>query len=146
MRFMNGFFESLFKIKGRIGRKDFLIRVVVVYFLGAGLLTIMGSNINNLAQIGKESIANIFAVVLLVFSIVLNVAYIMLCIRRLHDLNMSGLWLIAVIVFVIVVAGAHPSAPFILPLLFNLVLSLLRGTMGPNRFGADPLSRGLDAE
>ena len=143
MKFINEFFESLFRVKGRIGRKDFLIRVVVVYVFGAGFLAIMGNNITNLTQRGNESIANIFAIVLLVFSIILNVAYVMLCIRRLHDLNMSGLWLIAVIGFVIVAAGAHPSAPFILPFLFNLLLVSLRGTVGSNRFGADPLSRGL---
>ena len=54
-------------------------------------------------------------------------------IRRLHDRDMSGWWYLGIIV-----AGAIPFVNFIASIAF-LVLMVLPGTKGPNRFGPDPL-------
>ncbi|WP_176691666.1 DUF805 domain-containing protein [Superficieibacter electus] len=50
-------------------------------------------------------------------------------IRRLHDLNWSGWWVILILLLAQVPLGN---------LLFTLTLSLLPGTSGLNRFGAPP--------
>ena len=54
-------------------------------------------------------------------------------IRRLHDRDMSGWWYLGIIV-----ASAIPFVNFIASIAF-LVLMVLPGTKGPNRFGPDPL-------
>jgi uncharacterized membrane protein YhaH (DUF805 family) len=48
--------------------------------------------------------------------------------RRLHDINMSAWWILVGVI------------PFLGPLVL-LVLSLVDGTPGENRFGADPKGR-----
>ena len=54
-------------------------------------------------------------------------------VRRLHDRDMSGWWFLGV-----VVAGQIPFVGFIASIAF-LVITCLKGTDGPNRFGPDPL-------
>lgn len=53
-------------------------------------------------------------------------------VRRLHDRDMSGWWYLAFLV-----GGLIPYIGFLISIGF-LVLMLLPGTVGPNRFGADP--------
>jgi uncharacterized membrane protein YhaH (DUF805 family) len=51
-------------------------------------------------------------------------------IRRLHDLNLSGWW--SLLEFIPIVNSVG--------IIWLLAWCSLRGTVGPNRFGADPLS------
>ncbi len=60
------------------------------------------------------------------FSLALFLPSIMVGIRRLHDRDMSGWWMLLVLVPLV---GA----------LALLVLYVMKGTDGPNRFGPDPL-------
>jgi len=53
-------------------------------------------------------------------------------VRRLHDRDMSGWWYLGV-----AVASIIPIVGFIASIAF-LVLMVLPGTPGPNRFGPDP--------
>ncbi len=54
-------------------------------------------------------------------------------VRRLHDRDMSGWWYLGIIV-----ASMIPLVNFFASIAF-LVLMVLPGTKGPNRFGPDPL-------
>ena len=54
-------------------------------------------------------------------------------VRRLHDRDMSGWWFLGVIV-----AGQIPFVGFVVSIAY-LVITCLKGTDGPNRFGPDPL-------
>lgn len=53
-------------------------------------------------------------------------------VRRLHDRDMSGWWYLGIII-----ASMIPIINFVAGIAF-LVLMLLPGTPGPNRFGPDP--------
>ena len=67
---------------------------------------------------------------ILVASLILIILFLplnFLMIRRLHDLNFSGWWIIFPIVF--------PFGYFI----FILYLILAKGTNGPNKYGENPL-------
>ncbi len=61
-------------------------------------------------------------------SIITALLLITVCIRRLHDRNMSGWWYL-----VLLVPFANLAIAFI--------IGFLPGTPGPNRFGPDPLGR-----
>ena len=56
-------------------------------------------------------------------------------IRRLHDRDMSGWWYLGFL------AAALIPVFNILVLFGMLILMVLPGTAGPNRFGADPLDQ-----
>lgn len=66
----------------------------------------------------------------LVYSVAVLIPSVAVGVRRLHDLDRSGWWLLIMLI----------------PLLGTLLLLIyfcLRGTVGPNRFGPDPLDEPL---
>lgn len=112
-----------FSGKGRISRK--------VYWLASLPLAALWV----LCELLKEEVAGGAAgVVLPIFLLASLVPNFMLSIKRSHDRDKSG-WF--VLVGVIPVLG---------PLWLLVELGFLRGTVGPNRFGADPLAAMPDAD
>jgi uncharacterized membrane protein YhaH (DUF805 family) len=75
---------------------------------------------------------------LLYFAVIL-IPSIAVSVRRLHDRDMSGWWYLGFIV-----GSMIPFVGFLISIAF-LVLMLLPGTVGPNRFGEDPKG-GVSAE
>ena len=57
-------------------------------------------------------------------------------VRRFHDKNLSGWWYLALILL-----GFVPFVGF-LASIATLVICVLKGTEGPNKFGPDPLGGG----
>ena len=72
--------------------------------------------------------------------------------RRLHDLNFSGWWFwlwsaVVIFAFSLIFRGSLFTSWALSGLLLFLVVSevllmCIRGTVGPNRFGPDPLATG----
>jgi uncharacterized membrane protein YhaH (DUF805 family) len=58
-------------------------------------------------------------------------------VKRLHDLNVSGWWMLATLIIAPVSSATNVSI-WIIVLLVVAILSLLTGTSGANRFGNDP--------
>ena len=69
-----------------------------------------------------------FAIVIITFFLLLPVS-----VRRLHDRNMSGWWIL-----VFMIGGAIPCVGLIVCLVQFVIIGCLGGTSGQNRFGADP--------
>jgi uncharacterized membrane protein YhaH (DUF805 family) len=61
-------------------------------------------------------------------------------VKRLHDLNVSGWWMLAAFAIAPVSSATNISV-WIIMLLVVAILSLLPGTSGHNRFGNDPRER-----
>lgn len=72
----------------------------------------------------------------LIWWVVILVPSIAVTVRRLHDRDMSGWWYLGFIVCWFI-----PLVNFVAWIAF-LVLMLLDGTPGPNRYGEDPKGRG----
>ncbi len=68
-----------------------------------------------------------------IFMLATLVPFIALQVRRFHDRNLSGWWYLLLLVL-----GAVPYAGFFASIA-SLVITILKGTDGPNKFGADPL-------
>ncbi len=68
-----------------------------------------------------------------IFMLALIIPILALQIRRFHDYNLSGWWYL-----LLVVLGFIPYLG-ILASIAILVISVLKGTDGPNKFGGDPL-------
>jgi len=114
--------EFLFSAQGRVGRLHFFLFCLLMPILPGFVMILNGVALDSLMHPRHENLIH-FVVGLslahLVF-VIFPMFYIMICliIKRLHDLNRSG-WLALV---------------FLIPPL-SLLLYLLPGTPGPNRFG-----------
>jgi uncharacterized membrane protein YhaH (DUF805 family) len=58
-------------------------------------------------------------------------------VKRLHDLNLTGWWLLGLITIHAIAMVIIPDA-WIVIFLSNVVIGLIPGTRGGNRFGVDP--------
>jgi uncharacterized membrane protein YhaH (DUF805 family) len=109
--------ESFFSGKGRLRRKDYFIRVI--------LLSIPSYFMKVIGDTSQEPGLLIFAIFI---SLICMVLIAIQGIKRLHDINMSGwYWL----VFLIPVVN----------LIFGLYVVFKDGTPGSNKYGEDPKAR-----
>ena len=101
----------------------FMIVYFVLAFLGGGLAAVSGDS-------GGGAMAGIFSILLLVFALGSFIPMLACGVRRLHDQNKSGWYMLL---------GLVPIANIVL-----LVFMFLDGTPGPNQYGPDP--KGRDAQ
>jgi uncharacterized membrane protein YhaH (DUF805 family) len=147
----------LFSFQGRLNRAKYWLAV---------LIYVVASIIGNVLDYAMG-----FTVLGFIISLVVLVSSIGVGIRRLHDRDKSGWWLllfylapgilvtIGTITGIVggvamedagmgMLMGSGIALIFIIPALAILIwafveLGCLRGTIGPNRFGPDPLAEGM---
>lgn len=115
------FKELFFTSKGRLNRKSYIYRSIflsLVLCVVQGVLTFAANTIGALELL--------FAVVAFGFSLFGFVSNIMMGVHRLHDLDLSGWWMLLMLV---------PLVNFF----FALYMLFFKGTDGPNQYGEDPL-------
>lgn len=78
-----------------------------------------------------ESVETCYMVFSTILSLIWIVSFVSLCVRRLHDVGKSGLWLIAVLIALCLV-------PYIGALALFVVLPLFPGQKHPNKWGPVP--------
>ena len=111
---MNWYLEVLKKyavFSGRARRKEYWMFFLFNIIIAAVLGFIEGLIGTNASQNGQSILGTIYQLAILIPSIAVGV-------RRMHDTDHSGWWLLFPIV--------------------NLVFALTEGTKGDNKFGADP--------
>lgn len=119
--------QKLFSFQGRLRRRDYwllsflLFGVVIVIFMLAGALGV------NFAQDSGEA-----TLLQLVVSLILLWPSLALGVKRCHDRNQSGRWLLMELI------------PLVGGLWALINLGILDGTQGPNRFGPSPKGIGGD--
>lgn len=126
------------QFKGRASRSEYWWFSVLV-----GLINLVSSL---LAAILPQMVAATISMILAAGVFLPNIS---VSVRRLHDRNMRGWWLLVPILslFSWAITRAEASTMVISSLLSVcmsvalLVIFCLRGTVGPNRFGPDPLAR-----
>jgi uncharacterized membrane protein YhaH (DUF805 family) len=155
-------------MEGRIGRQQWWIGIIILAVIGIILNWILGmimgaSMTFDLAAMstpeGMAALAGAMqrvAWVGLIVSIVLAYPYIALGVKRRHDKDNNGLDVIIFMVFSIVynllggfgwtygnILGTILGIVFLVYAVYMLVvLGFLKGTSGPNQYGADPLGGG----
>lgn len=107
--------EELFSFKGRLNRLrffgyDFILGLILLMFKG-------------LIEVTDNEVA---LIIIIILTIIITISAISVCVRRLHDIELSG-WF--------VLLNLVPIIDFI----FELVLLFKKGTDGPNIYGKDPL-------
>ncbi len=119
--------------EGRAARSEFwyfsLFHILMLLAFGALGFALGGGS--NFRAGNLRSFLPFVPLILVVLAMILP--SIAVAVRRLHDRNMSGWWYLGFIVLsAIPVIGRLVN-------LATLVLYALKGTLGPNRFGRDPL-------
>jgi uncharacterized membrane protein YhaH (DUF805 family) len=120
----------LFGFQGRTNRAKFWLVALAIFVVEAILFAVLGSNVA-MADDPQEALARmgpVTSIVLLLFGILVTWISIAVGIKRFHDRNKSGVWIL--IIFVPVIGG----------LWYLIECGFLRGTAGPNDYGPDPLS------
>ena len=165
------YFRLLFRFEGRITRAKYwlatlailccMILVLVLLVKLAIALGVRGSFFIYLVGISasirvvdgdQPPTSWFFQIAMVPITCVFAWSYAAVTIKRLHDRNKSGWWIVPFIVapglygHLCNLLGASDATPFIrLPMFIFLIwgfveMCLLQGTRGPNRFGPDPLA------
>lgn len=145
--YFNGNFknEGLFDCRGRLIRLAFLTRILALCFV-AILLQLIASLLVYVSPL----LALIIESTISALSLIL---YYVFMIKRLHDLNFSGKYVVCYFLFLVIfftmISSYYPLidysilSPFLLLFfIINIVLFILlffiRGTKGNNKYGSDP--------
>ena len=136
-----------FKFNGRINRAKFWIAVLVYTVINV-VLAILGIVTDQSGVF--QAINGMLAIVIFISSLAVGV-------KRLHDRDKSGWYLVlfyivpSVLVFAAILVGTIMEDSFMIAALLGLVafaigvwafveMGCLRGTVGANRYGPDPLA------
>jgi len=124
-----------FSFSGRFNRKYF--------WIGYGILLFPMQNLSYILRIVRERPDNLIAVIFVGLLLLLGlVACSAVATKRLHDQNLSVLWLLALYAGTLAYCLAHPGHDLtVLSGTMSLQLfplGIARGQKGANRFGAEP--------
>ncbi|WP_066553701.1 DUF805 domain-containing protein [Croceicoccus bisphenolivorans] len=129
-------YRRYFDFSGRSRRKEFWmfqLLILIIYAVAIVLTGGMGATMEGSEPDTMGPMAAVIMMALGVWGLGTFIPALALSVRRLHDVDKSGWWLL--ISFV-------PIIGFFVLLYFDLI----EGTRGPNRFGEDPkegLARGV---
>jgi uncharacterized membrane protein YhaH (DUF805 family) len=153
------FGQVLFGFSGRINRAKYWLAAVfwtVVFILLVGIiLVIIGRGSSDFSGDDIGAVIASLGLGILLFVVVLIpmlVSWLAVGIKRLHDRDRSGWWIVLFYFVPAVLDGiGRSSQSDLIALVLSLAgfgiaiwglveLGFLRGTVGPNRYGPDPLS------
>jgi len=124
---MNYYIEVLKKYAvfgGRARRSEFWMFVLINFMLGVAIQILIGFSIN-FGGSSSGSIISILGSLWGLYSLAILIPYLAVSIRRLHDTNHSGWWLLINLV---------PLAGLIVSIIFLATDS----QSGPNKYGPNP--------
>jgi len=137
--------QLLFSFQGRLNRKPYWLTNIAV---GIGAIVLVALA---LVMLGEHKFAEAFATMALVAILYIPLLWVSLALgaKRLHDRNKSAWWLVLFYVAPGVASGIGDQMEY-LGFVLHLVafaitvwafveLGCLRGTVGPNQYGPDPL-------
>ena len=129
--------EKYAKFEGRASRSEYWWFTLMLWIGYAffGFMAVYSMGIDQFGNFGEPgAIGWVFIVCGVIFVLGTFIPTISVSVRRFHDRNLSGWWYLGVIVL--------SNVPFVgfAVSIGALVIMALKGTEGPNNFGADPLA------
>ncbi len=115
--------NEIYNTEGRLNRKRYFKYYLILVLVSTAISFVIGFIIGLLTGKAESTLLDVTTGIV---SLITGVGGWMLGIRRLHDLDKSGWFMLLILV------------PFV-NLIFLLYLWFMPGTVGYNRFGADPL-------
>ena len=134
-------------IEGRSSRKEFWMFTLFVWIVAIVWIVLMasviGASATSLAGLDATNYGSLFAgagigmivfvVVFYVWALLTGVASFAVTVRRLHDLNFSG-WFLVLYYVVVIAAGLINTYLYFAVLIAGIVVMALPGTAGPNKY------------
>lgn len=136
------FFARYTDFQGRSRRSEYwwiFLLNFIVGFVGVVLMMVLGGY-DGVGTSGLNPIGYIIGGLLLIYVLAIIVPSIALLVRRLHDINQTG-W----IALGLYIAGLIPLIG-ILASIAQIVIGVLPGTVGENKYGPDPKNPGASAD
>ena len=140
------FFTTLqnhFDWNGRVDRSGFffivlglILFILFSEFLIHSLFFNFFDFISTRFSIPTDFVYSLFLIVLRLFQLFLFASILIQIVRRLHDFNFSG-WYLLLLLFSIF--SIFSRVFLIIPLLFFVILLFLKGSSGKNNYGDEPL-------
>lgn len=128
--FFGNLYRNFFSFSGRLNRKPYILRSLLAIFLPVILAIVLFYVFAGGFKPAQEYLhKDLLWLHVVLHSLLIILAIFMvfsLGVRRCHDLDKSGWWLLL---------GAVPY----INIAWGLYLACKRGTVGPNRYGADPI-------
>jgi uncharacterized membrane protein YhaH (DUF805 family) len=144
---MKSLCNFLFQFKGRVSRLYFLIGALGVPFL-VSLISLLVVSLFSWWEPLPQEIQALGTLVMILVGLAVMVSIISFWVRRLHDLNFSGWWILGIWAYGFILdsiggeafMGQKPIVYTISALTWLpfLLLLFVKGTEGANRFGEDP--------
>jgi uncharacterized membrane protein YhaH (DUF805 family) len=121
--------DLLFGFQGRANRAKFWLVALGILVVEVILFAVIlgGAAMSGDPEQIAAAMGPVASIVILIFAVVATWISIAVAVKRYHDRNKSGWWVL--IVFVPVIGG----------LWYLIECGFLRGTSGPNNYGPDPL-------
>ena len=120
----------LFSVQGRANRAKFWLVALAIVVIEVILFAVLlgGAAMSGDPEQIAAAMGPVASVVILAFVVIATWISVAVAVKRYHDRNKSGWWVL--IVFVPVIGG----------LWYLIECGFLRGTAGPNAYGPDPLA------
>ena len=120
----------LFSVQGRANRAKFWLVALAIVVIEVILFAVLlgGAAMSGDPEQIAAAMGPVASVVILAFVVIATWMSVAVAVKRYHDRNKSGWWVL--IVFVPVIGG----------LWYLIECGFLRGTAGPNAYGPDPLA------
>lgn len=121
----------LFTAAGRVGRKTYWLSAlglaaINLVLQGVGWLVVNPTTDDGHLAFSVGTLGTVMLLALFVAMLVLGFSGLLISIKRCHDRDRSGWFMLAMLI------------PLVGPLWVLIELGFLRGTVGANRFGPDP--------
>lgn len=146
-------FHALFGLSGRMRRRTFwLCQILIVVVAIVGIFSLAWELVAQLADADPQSAEPATlrsAVGFFLLMAVLGWVDLALFVKRLHDAGYTG-WIgvalkVTIITLSFTMENVFSGTSAFLPFVPTLVIGLLPGAVGPNRYGADPRNRAPEA-
>jgi uncharacterized membrane protein YhaH (DUF805 family) len=123
----------LLTVSGRIGRKTYWLSALGLFVAnlvlqGASWLVMSPTTEDGHIAFSVGTLGTFVLLALFVVMFVLSISGLLISIKRCHDRDRSGWFMLAMLI------------PLVGPIWVLVELGFLRGTVGPNRFGPDSVS------
>lgn len=134
--------EKYFTFSGRASRSEYwyyMLFVTLVWIALIAVIALVGGQ--DLFVYGDFGAVNgLLIAIVMIVGIGLYIPTISAMVRRYHDRNLSGWWVLGVMI------GTNIPYVGVVIGIVSLVITILKGTEGENRFGPDPLQEQNSAE
>ncbi len=141
--------EKYVTFSGRAPRSEywwFQLFYYLVLLGGIALIMLASGLLFSSQGSGFGAVTIILYVIVGLVALALTLPSISVMVRRFHDRNLSGWWVLAVFVVPGIFSVIGTEIPGLIITVVSFVITVLRGTDGPNKYGPDPLNPESRAE